>query len=122
MPIQIYQLLVAICLAAIPITTVILASQIIVVTARAMKGRQHRIAVEGALVLIALAGSLAIVVSVWFIYAVSHGPKDVGTDLRLLAYTCVPFYLIAAALSRLVRHWRRVLARSEKAGPARTGP
>lgn len=76
---------------------------------QAIRASRIKLAAISALAFVCLVALTAVVAAVWFAYAVAHSKKDIWSDLALLLFTGLPFYVVSYALWRVAKRFQSVL-------------
>ena len=79
-------------LISLPVVTIAVAGRLAVSMVRSIRLKRRTFALYAALAIIVMAAFFAAVGTAWFAYGVSHGSKDMATDLTLAAISVVLIY------------------------------
>ncbi len=90
--------------ASLPLVTLVAAGRGMLCVVRTARAANWAFAILAMLGVVALLALFAMVGVLWFIAAVSHGPKDQPGDLLVLFGSGVLLYLAAAGLWLFARH------------------
>ena len=96
-----YQVLFAVFALSIPVITLIVGGRLTLCTWQLVRTSHYKVAAVSLLGVLALLSLFVFFIIVWFGYGVAHTRKDLGTDLRVVVLTGVPFYGLSFCLWRL---------------------
>ena len=104
-----YQILFGLVALSVPAVGLIVMLRLLWTVYQAIRASRIKLAAISALAFVCLVALTAVVVAVWFGYAVAHSKKDVWSDLALLLFTGLPFYVVSYALWRMAKRFQSVL-------------
>jgi hypothetical protein len=105
----VYQILFGVVALSVPAVGLIVMLRLLWSVYQAIRASRIKLAAISALAFVCLVALTAVVAAVWFAYAVAHSKKDVWSDLALLLFTGLPFYVVSYALWRMAKRFQSVL-------------
>lgn len=105
----VYQILFGVVALSVPAVGLIVMLRLLWSVYQAIRASRIKLAAISALAFVCLVALTAVVAAVWFGYAVAHSKKDVWSDLALLLFTGLPFYVVSYALWRMAKRFQSVL-------------
>lgn len=73
---------------------------------QAIRASRIKLAAISVVAFVCLLALLVVVAVVWFGYAVAHSKKDIWSDLALVLFTGLPFYVVSCSLWRMARRFQ----------------
>jgi hypothetical protein len=104
-----YQILFGLVALSVPAVGLIVMLRLLWTVYQAIRASRIKLAAISALAFVCLVALTAVVAAVWFAYAVAHSKKDIWSDLALLLFTGLPFYVVSYALWRVAKRFQSVL-------------
>jgi hypothetical protein len=105
----IYQILLGLFALSIPTIGLIVMLRLLWCAYQAMRASRIKLAAISVLAVVCLAALFVLVAAVWFGYAVAHSKKDTWSDLALVLFTGLPFYVVSYALWRMATRFQSAL-------------
>ena len=97
-----YQIFVLAAILSLPVVGLVTIKNAVIFGFRAYKTADKRYVLLSLLCVVLITATLTLAVAVLFIYGVSHGQKDLESDLIVLAVILLPTYVCAASFRRIV--------------------
>lgn len=119
----IYQILFGLFALSVPTIGLIVVLRLLWSAYQAFRASRIKLAALSVLAFVCLVALSVAVAAVWFGYAVAHSKKDIWSDLTVILFTGLPFYVVSYSLWRMAKRFQSALSvRSAQPGVAEDAP